>query len=219
MTAPGFDKPLRSDAERNRQRILAAAATVFAERGLAASLDDIATAAGVGVGTVYRRFPDKDALIDALFEEKIAKILALAHEGLEQPDPWDGLSGFMRGVCRLQAEDQGLKEALLQVDRGKKLAVTRNTIAPVAGELLKRAQDAGVVRADLDTHDIPIMHFSVGFVADRTREDSPRYWERVLTIFLDGIRVRRDQPTPMPAPPLDRDQFIGAMSLRHSRGG
>ena len=173
----------------------------------------------MGVGTVYRRFPDKDALIDALFEEKIAKIVAFAREGLMNPDAWEGFAGFVRGVCRLQAEDQGLKEALMQVNRGKRLAATRDTIAPVAGELLRRAQDAGVVRPDLSMQDVPMMHFSVGFVADRTREESPRYWERVLTLFLDGIRTRRDEPTPMPAPPMDREQFVAAMSRAAARGG
>src|SRR3954468_23269692 len=107
------DRPLRADAERNRQRIIAAAASVFAERGLDVSLDDIAAAAGVGVGTVYRRFPDKDALIDALFEAKINDIRQLAQRSLEVEDAWEGFSGFVRGVCALQARDRGLKEALL----------------------------------------------------------------------------------------------------------
>ena len=75
------ERPLRADAERNRRRILAAAAEVFADRGLDVSLDDIAAAAGVGVGTVYRRFPNKDSLIDALFEEKMGRVIALAREG------------------------------------------------------------------------------------------------------------------------------------------
>src|SRR5215207_11651643 len=81
-------RPLRADAERNRARILAAAAEVFAERGLDVSLDDIAAHAGVGVGTVYRRFPDKEALIDALCEDKIDRAVALADDALEIQDPW-----------------------------------------------------------------------------------------------------------------------------------
>jgi AcrR family transcriptional regulator len=209
------ERPLRSDAERNRQRILAVAAEVFAEHGLDVSLDEIAAAAGVGVGTVYRRFPDKDALIDALFEEKIASIEQLAREGLAAEDPWEAFSGFIRGVCRLQAEDRGLKEALLMRDRGtERLQHARDTIAPVAAQLLKRAQDAGVVRSDLGMFDVPLMHFAIGFIADTTREEDPRYWERALTVLLDGIRARRDDVTPMPAPPLDRDQFLAAMSRR-----
>src|SRR5215217_6312007 len=106
-------QPLRADAERNRERILAAAAELYAERGLDVSLDDIAAAAGVGVGTVYRRFPDKDALIDALFEDKIDRAVELASNALEIEDPWEGLVTFMRGMCRMQAQDRGFRDALL----------------------------------------------------------------------------------------------------------
>src|SRR4051794_17057017 len=137
-------RPLRADAERNRARILAAAAEVFAERGLDASLDDIAAHAGVGIGTVYRRFPDKDALIDALFEDKIDQAVALADEALEIEDPWEGFTTFMRGMCRMQAQDRGFKDALL-VLRGpgrERVAAARERIAPRALKLLARAQDA-----------------------------------------------------------------------------
>src|SRR4051812_44240595 len=155
-----LSRPLRSDAERNRQRILAAAAEVFAERGLGVSLDDIAAAAGVGVGTVYRRFPDKDALIEALLEEKVRGIQELATSSLEIEDPWEAFERFMRGACRLQAEDRGLKEALLSADRGhERLAAARDTIAPVATKLLRRAQESGELREDLSQFDIPLIHF------------------------------------------------------------
>src|SRR3954452_2459805 len=106
-------RPLRADAERNRARILAAAAEVFAERGLDVSLDDIAAAAGVGVGTVYRRFPDKDALIDALFEDKIRAVAERLQAAVAIEDPWEAFETFMRGVCASHAADRGLKEAML----------------------------------------------------------------------------------------------------------
>src|ERR1700761_4755874 len=89
------ERPLRKDAERNRQRVLDAARELFAERGLGVSLDDIARHAGVGVGTVYRRFPDKEQLIDALFEERIGEMLSAAGESLEMPDPWLALVRFL----------------------------------------------------------------------------------------------------------------------------
>ena len=206
------DRPLRSDAERNRQRILAAATEVFAERGLGVSLDDIAAAAGVGVGTVYRRFPDKDALIEALFEQKLREIEELLHRSLEIEDPWEAFSGFMRSMCRLQAEDRGLKEALLTRDRGReRVAMARERIAPIAMRIVRRAQDAGVLRADLGTFDVPLMHFAVGFVAERTRGVSPGYWERLLTILLDGLRADAAR-TPMPSEPLVQEQFVTAMT-------
>jgi AcrR family transcriptional regulator len=215
MTTPSTpDRPLRSDAERNRTRILAAAAEVFAERGLDVPLDDIAVAAGVGVGTVYRRFPDKDALIDALFEDKIANVEAAARGALEIEDPWDAFEAFMRAVCRMQAEDRGLKEALLARDRGReRVAMARERIAPIATQVLRRAQEAGVVRADLGAFDVPLMHFAVGFVAERTRDVAPGYWERMLTILLDGLKADAAR-TPMPSEPLRQEQFLNAMACR-----
>jgi AcrR family transcriptional regulator len=210
-------RPLRADAERNRARILAAAAEVFAERGLDASLDDIAAHAGVGIGTVYRRFPDKDALIDALFEDKIDRAVALADTALEIEDPWEGFTTFMRGMCRMQAEDRGFKEALLVGDRGReRVAGARGRIAPRALQLLARAQEAGAVRSDLGPYDVPMMNLCVGLIADRTRDVAPDYWERVLTILLDGISAK-GPGTPMPVEPLDQEAFTEAMASDRRR--
>ena len=93
-------RPLRRDAERNRQRILEAAAEVFTERGFAATLDDVARHAGVGVGTVYRRFPDKAALADALFDERIDALVTLAEQARDEPDAWAALVGVPGALGR-----------------------------------------------------------------------------------------------------------------------
>lgn len=208
-------RPLRADAERNRRRILAAAREVFASRGLDASLDEIAAHAGVGVGTIYRRFADKDALIDGLFEAKIAKVTTLATQALEVDDPWDGFETFVRSVCQLQADDRGFKEALLRHDRShERISRARDTIDPVVRLLLERAQRSGQVRDDLDILDVPLMHFMVGFIADTTRDVAPGYWQRTLQILLDGLRTAREAPTPLPTAPLDAEQFATAMSRR-----
>jgi AcrR family transcriptional regulator len=205
-------RPLRADAERNRERILAAAAEVFAERGLDVSLDDIAAHAGVGVGTVYRRFPDKDALIEALFEDKIDRAVALADEALGIEDPWEGFTTFMRGMCRMQAQDRGFKDALLGRDRGReRVAAARERIAPLAMRLLARAQEAGAVRSDLGPFDVPMLNLCVSLIADRTRDVAPDYWERVLTILIDGLSAK-GPTTPMPVGPLDRETFTEAMA-------
>ncbi|HEX5859022.1 MAG TPA: helix-turn-helix domain-containing protein [Microbacterium sp.] len=210
-------RPLRADAERNRARILAAAAEIFAERGLDVSLDDIAAHAGVGVGTVYRRFPDKDALIEALFEEKIDAVVALADEALEIEDPWEGFTTFMRGMCRMQAADRGFKDALLARDRGReRMAAARERIAPRATKLLARAQEAGVIRSDLGPFDVPMLNLCVGLIADRTRDVAPDYWERVLTIIIDGISAQ-GPTTPMPVETLDREAFTEAMASPRRR--
>ena len=210
-------RPLRADAERNRARILAAAAEVFADRGLDVSLDEIAAHAGVGVGTVYRRFPDKDALIDALFEEKIDRAVELADRALEIEDPWEAFTTFMRGMCRMQAGDRGFKDALLARDRGReRVAAARERIAPRAMKLLDRAQEAGAVRSDLGPFDVPMLNLCVSLIADRTREVAPDYWERVLTIIIDGISAQ-GPASPMPVEPLDRDTFTEAMASGRRR--
>jgi AcrR family transcriptional regulator len=208
------DKPLRSDAERNRQRILQAAGYVFAERGLDVSLDDIAAAAEVGVGTVYRRFPDKEALIDALFEDKVREVVDVVRTAAELEDPWESFETFVRSVAGIQADDRGLKEALMAAHRGRdRLAMMRDQIAPLAIGIVGRAQKAGVVRPDLGVLDIPATFLSIGYLADRTREVAPGYWERLLTIFLDGVRADAAR-TPMPAAPLTQEQWTNAISKR-----
>ena len=114
------NKTLRRDAELNRQRLMESAAELFRDRGLDVTLDDVAEHAGVGVGTAYRRFADKDELIDALLESRIDEMVAMAERGLEDPDPWDGLVGYIVGALELQVRDRGLKEVLFAPGRGKK---------------------------------------------------------------------------------------------------
>src|SRR5438270_1150238 len=126
-TPPAAPRPLRRDAELNRQRILVAAKEVFAERGLEATLDEIAKHAGLGVGTVYRRFPNKEALIDALFEEGFAQIVQLTEQALAEPDAWDGLVGLLTGMAEVQAADFGLRDVMLSETYG------RDRIAPLRG--------------------------------------------------------------------------------------
>jgi AcrR family transcriptional regulator len=201
-------QPLRRDAERNRQRILDTAGQLFAERGLGVSLDEIARHADVGVGTVYRRFPDKDQLIDALFEARIGEILAVATASLEMPDPWEALVHFLERSMELQVENRGLKELLRGTTTGQaSIEQARQQIQPVVEAVLHRAQQAGVVREDLTITDLPLLQHAVGEVADYTREVSPETWRRIMLIALDGLRPDRRRPSPMPVPPLDDEQF------------
>lgn len=107
------ERPLRRDAERNRKRILDAAQELFAEHGLGVSLNEIAHHAGVGVGTVYRRFPDKGLLIDGLFERKLQVLVELMEIAVADGDPWRGLTGFLRSTLELQASDSALRDLVL----------------------------------------------------------------------------------------------------------
>jgi AcrR family transcriptional regulator len=214
-------RPLRSDAQRNRERILAAAREVFAERGVEATLDDIAHHAGVGVGTVYRRFADKDELIDALFHERIEEIVALAEEAAAVDDAWAGLVRFFEHGLELHAEDRGLREVAFDGRRGgERTAHARARIAPILTGLLERARADGQVRADVDLSDLPLVQLMLFGLIDATHDLAPDLWRRYLALLLDGLRARpAGEQTPLPGPPLPLELVPQAMCRAKSRRG
>src|SRR6185503_11182198 len=112
MEDPAVRKPLRVDAARNRGRIVEAAQAAFAERGLEVPLEDVAGRAGVGIATLYRRFPTRDDLIAACFERRVAEYARAAEEALKAPDPWAGFCAYVEHICAMQAADRGLKDVL-----------------------------------------------------------------------------------------------------------
>ena len=190
-----IDRPLRADAERNRRRIIDAARELFAARGLDVTLNDIARHAGVGVGTVYRRFPDKDLLIEALFEERVAELEAIALAGLAMDDPWEGIEATLTGVLELQEADRGFKELILSVDRSRDgIAPIRARMAPVVAELMTRAKTAGKLRADIVPQDFPLLQILLGAVIDVSRDASPGLWRRYLELILQGMRADPQPP-------------------------
>jgi AcrR family transcriptional regulator len=204
---------LRRDAALNRQRILLAAREVFATRGLDATLDQVAHHAGLGVGTVYRRFPGKRELIDALFEEEMNEIQAMAERALAGEDPWRGLIRFMEEAQGKQARDRGLREALLGSGHGsERLAEARERVLPVVGALVERAQATGRLRADFSYTDLVMLGLMVGAVADYTRDVHPEVWRRYFTIMLDGLRAEPGAPSALHPEPLTEGQLEHAMT-------
>jgi AcrR family transcriptional regulator len=204
--------PLRADAERNRQRLLTAAKELFATRGLDVTLDEIARHAGVGTGTAYRRFPNKDALIDALMVDRIGELAGIARECLKDPDPWRGLTGYFERALALQAADRGLKEVLFSSGRGRERSNhARRAIAPVVTKLIRRAKEAGVVRDDIETSDVPLINFMVNTIVDFGRDIRPELYRRYLAIVLDGLKPRPDLE-PLPVPALRVGDFQEAMA-------
>ena len=204
--------PLRADAERNRQRLLAAAKELFATRGLDVTLDDVARHAGVGTGTAYRRFPNKDALIDALMVDRIGELAAIAQECLEDPDPWRGLVGYFERALALQAADRGLKEVLFSSGRGRERSNhARRAIAPVVTKLVRRAIEAGAVRSDVSTSDVPVINFMLNTVVDFARDVEPELYKRYLAIVVDGLRPR-DDLEPLPVEALHVREFQDALA-------
>jgi AcrR family transcriptional regulator len=207
-----MDVPLRADAERNRQRLLVAARELFAQRGLDVTLDDIAHHAGVGVGTAYRRFANKDALIEALMADRIGELTAIAQAGLEDPDPWRGIVGYFEGALAAMAADRGLKDVLFSPGRGRdRVAHARRALAPVVAKLVQRAVEAGAVRADMSTTDVPVINFMLNTVVDFARDVEPELYKRYVGIVLDGLR-RRDDNTPLPVDALSVSAFQDALA-------
>jgi AcrR family transcriptional regulator len=182
-------------------------------------MDEIARVAGVGVGTVYRRFPDKELLIDALFEQRIEELVGLAESARDHPDPFEGLVQFFETFLAVQAADRGLKEVVLGTGRGQRRVVqARTRIAPVVDALLERARAAGDLRPDVAGSDLGLIQFMLGALIDYTHDVDPEAWRRLLAIVLDGLRARRDAPTPLPTPALDDAQLDRAMAAwRQSR--
>ena len=211
-TAANGGKPLRKDAERNRQKILTAAAQVFTERGLQATLDDVARQAGVGVGTVYRRFPDKEALVEALFTERLDLLVGYAEQALAEPDPWAGLVLFMEHAATVIAGDRGLRQILMFATYGRdRVDQARQRLLPVVLRLVQRAQEAGQVRADLRPTDVPVIEFMLSTAAEYAGQVRPEIWRRYLTLILDALRPTRAGTTELPEPALSPDEMVQAM--------
>src|SRR4051794_25709154 len=209
-TAPS---PLRKDAARNRQRLLDAATELFARRGLDVTLNDIAHHAGVGVGTAYRRFANKDELIDALFEVQLDVIAQLASDALEDADPWDSLVGFFEELLRMQLEDRGLTELLHHTRIGHdKVNQMRTRIAPLVNAIVERAKQAGVVRPDIVGTDLIFMQLGLAAIMDKTRQVAPDLYLRTFRIYLDGLRVDHAGPSELGVPPLGVDATHALMT-------
>jgi AcrR family transcriptional regulator len=207
------ERPLRADALRNRAKILQAAAEVFAAQGLDVTLDDIAHHAGVGVGTVYRRFADREALIEALFEVRMKAVLQQLRDALDDPDPWHGLITFVERVCELIATDRGMRQVMLSSAYGKgEVAQCRDEFGVLGERLVARVKATGAVRPDFEVTDIFVLFLLIGSVTDFAGEVAPELWRRYFDIMVDGMRTRPGQDrAPELAPPLDQQKLSSAM--------
>jgi AcrR family transcriptional regulator len=208
---------LRQDAQRNRERILQAARETFKEHGLDAPLEEIARRAGVGIATLYRRFPTRDALIEAVFVDSISSFRQTAEEALQIEDAWTAFSTFIEQMCERQAENSGLKDLLCRRFPDSKLMEdARRRGRETVRRLLARAQGEGAVRADVTPEDIEFVFWSNGRILEATREVAPNAWRRSLALILDGFRAENARP--LPERPLSSRELGRAMcSVRPER--
>ncbi len=204
---------LRKDAALNRQRLLDAAADLFATRGLGVTLNDIAHHAGVGVGTAYRRFSNKEEVIDALFEQSLQGVAAVAQEALSDPDAWHGLVTFLERSMQMQFGDRGLTEIMNNPALGdERVQDARDRIAPLIQDIVERAKEQGAVRPDLDQTDVVFIQVGLSAIMDRSRTIEPDLYHRYLTLFLDAIHTERSFFTELPVAALTPDQTHQAMT-------
>jgi AcrR family transcriptional regulator len=185
---------LRRDAEHNRQRTLAAAREVFATRGLQATLNDVAHHAGLGVGTVYRRFPNKETLAEAVYAGKLDDIRATAQAALAGQDACESLRAFLEHALEQAATDRGLRELIRQgAGESKQIARTREGIVESCGHLIARAQEQGTIREDVTVDDIAPIVAMIDSVMDLPTVSAVQPWRRYLALILDGLQARPDQ--------------------------
>lgn len=213
MTRSSVSAPnLRADAKRNLDRVLDAAARVFGEHGQDATLAEIAREAGVGIGTVYRRFADKDALLEALFADKLDDLVRLAEESAGSldgtgatahgsVDAGPALREFLFRLMEARATDRVLDVILLGADRGERFARELDQrFMPHVERLLDRAAEAGEVRAGMASSEVCLLAYMVGKVADITRGAGEDTWRRYAQILVDGTRPEAAEEALSPEP-------------------
>lgn len=202
------EKPLRSDARRNRERLVASARELLASEGVDVSVDEITRHAGLGMGTLYRHFPTKEELVDAVLEDAFAELVELAERAAAAENAWAGLTEFMEQALASHAANRGLKDVLATHVRGARRQAMRERIQPLLRKVIERAQEQGTLRADFTTEDLSLVFWSVGRVIETTGDIAPRQWRRHLGLLLDGLRA--PAATPLPEPALTRRQLAQA---------
>ena len=182
--SPPLERARRADAIRNRRRVLDAARRCMARKGLDAQMDEIARAARVGVGTVYRHFPTKDDLVEALAMARFERLAELGRKALQTDDPWRAFEDFMRASAQIQSDDRALSEVLTSRPETMAHAAESVDILGLVSELMGRGQAAGVIRPDAEPRDVPMMMCALAGTHHNPYTDPERY----VGIVLDGLR-------------------------------
>jgi AcrR family transcriptional regulator len=179
----------RSDAVRNRAKLVASARELFAKNGVDVSVEEITHHAGVGMGTLYRHFATKEELIDAVLEGALGEILALAEAAAVVEDAWQGLMTFLEGVLELRVQNRGIRDLIAASHHGARHEEMRRRIRPIIRRTIVRAQEQGALRSDFKLDDVAFVLQSVGRMIE-TGDGGRNAWRRHLSFFVDGLRMR-----------------------------
>jgi AcrR family transcriptional regulator len=213
-----IEAPLRRDAAANRGRILDAARGLFFEHGLEASMDEVARAAGVGAATLYRRFPTKEALLDAILGDVLERFHAFALEALAEDDAFAGLELLLERTARLQLENRAFIDVMaMRLQDEPQLTAARDRVRPLIEQLVARAQEQGTLRADVAPSDVQVLVWELGRVVETTGGSAPGLWRRYLALATDGLRAEAARP--LPHPPPTSTQLDRAMAETAARRG
>ena len=207
----------RRHAKRNHELLVEAAREVFAEQGVEASLEEIARRAGVGIGTLYRHFTTREALVEAIVERRMAELVGVAEASAREPDGWAALVQLLERMLELQADDRLLKDVLMRYSHGAgRLTSARAELRRLFEQVLERARAQGTLRDDFTLSDLALLFWSFTPVLDATADVAPQAWRRHLHWLLDGLRP--EAATAPSEPPLSDEQLGTAMeALREQR--
>jgi AcrR family transcriptional regulator len=205
----------RRDAERNRQKLIAAGRAVFAELGPDAPFEEVARRAGVGIGTLYRHFRTRDALVEVIFAEHIGGVADAAEEAAASEDAWAGLVSFLERVLELQARNLPLRGVFLRHGDDATVAERRKRIQPALAQLVANARAQGAVRDDFTVGDLSLALWSFAPIFEATAGVAPEVWRRHLRILLDGLRPAA--ATPQEVGPLAGKQLEAAIHALRTR--
>jgi len=212
VTRTSRQAPLRVDAERNRQQIVDAARAAFAERGLDVPMHEIARRAGVGVGTLYRRFPTRADLIAGAFEEKMRNYADGVEVALEDPDPWAGFCGYVERLCLMQSTDRGFGHVLtLTFPTAKTFEATRRRAYSGFKTLVARAKESGALRNDFVPEDLIMLLLANAAVLAETYETAPRMSARLIAYLLQAFAAPARGE--LPAPPTPNQTYRSLLRL------
>jgi AcrR family transcriptional regulator len=206
VAAPLTPVSARSDAKRNRERLVASARELFAVSGVDVPAREVARRAGVGVGTLYRHFPTRADLVDAVLAESFEELIALAQASLAEPDAWLGFTRFVQDALVLHGLNRGLKDVVETHAHGDARAqAMRRTLRPLVARLVERAQADGSLRKDFTPQDIALVFWSSDRVHELAGGVAPELWRRQLAFMFDGLRATN--ATPIASPPLTEPQL------------
>lgn len=215
MAESECEHALRADAERNRTRVLAAAREVFAEQGVQVPMAEVARRAGVGVATLFRRFPTRDDLITATFADKMTGYAGAIDDALADPDPWHGFCTYVERVCGMQAEDRGFTDVLtMTFPTAKAFEAERDRAAAGFAELIARAKATGRLRADFVHQDLVVVLMANAGVVAATADAAPEAWRRLVGYLLQAFES--GAAGPLPEPPAPR-QMVRALTRLQPR--